>query len=80
VKAAEEAGWGTCGGGRVLLMSEGRNWELRIIGNDGEPGGNIINENDKLAWQRITNRQELEDSLIVLIYSSGTTGLPKGEL
>ncbi len=33
---------------------------------------------DKLDWPRITDSQELEDSLVVLIYSSGTTGLPKG--
>lgn len=30
-----------------------------------------------LDWTRITSRAELQDSVIVLIYSSGTTGLPK---
>ncbi|KAF2829715.1 4-coumarate-CoA ligase-like protein [Ophiobolus disseminans] len=78
VKAAEEAGWGPNGGGRVLLMSEGKEWELKIIGDNSRPGQNIINQNDKLPWQKVTDPYELENSLVVLIYSSGTTGLPKG--
>ncbi|KAF2131187.1 4-coumarate-CoA ligase-like protein [Dothidotthia symphoricarpi CBS 119687] len=78
VKAAEEAGWGEGGGGRVLLMSEGKDWTLQVIGKDGQLGENLINENDRLPWQKITDSQELEDSLVILIYSSGTTGLPKG--
>jgi 4-coumarate--CoA ligase len=80
VKAAEEAGWGADGGGRVLLMGEGREWELRIIGKNGELGQNLINQSDKLAWQKITDPHDLENSLVILIYSSGTTGLPKGTL
>jgi 4-coumarate--CoA ligase len=78
VKAAEEAGWGANGGGRVLLMSEGREWELKVIGKDGQLGRNIIDEKDKLPWQKITSPYELENDLVILIYSSGTTGLPKG--
>lgn len=79
VKAAEEAGWGANGGGRVLLMSEGREWSLKAIQKDGRLGENLIDENDKLPWQKITDPYELENSLVILIYSSGTTGLPKGE-
>lgn len=79
VKAAEEAGWGMNGGGRVLLMSEGREWKLKTIGEDGRLGRNLINKHDKLPWQKITDPYELENILVVLIYSSGTTGLPKGE-
>lgn len=79
VKAAEEAGWGANGGGRVILMSEEKEWKLQVIGKDGKLGQNIIDENDKLLWEKITNLKELEDSLVILIYSSGTTGLPKGE-
>jgi 4-coumarate--CoA ligase len=78
VKAAEEAGWGVNGGGRVLVMSEGKEWELRVIEKSGHMGRNLINESDKLPWQKITDPYELENSLIILIYSSGTTGLPKG--
>ena len=31
-----------------------------------------------LEWQRIKNQKELQDLTICLLYSSGTTGLPKG--
>ncbi|KAJ4335142.1 hypothetical protein N0V95_008984, partial [Ascochyta clinopodiicola] len=78
VRAAEEAGWGRNGGGRVLLMSEDAEWELRIVNEDGQLGDSLIDESELLAWEKITDPQVLENSLIVLIYSSGTTGLPKG--
>lgn len=78
VKAAEEAGWGANGGGRVLLMSEGREWSLKVIQKNGQLGPNLIDESNKLPWQKITDPYELENSLVILIYSSGTTGLPKG--
>ncbi|KAK8022955.1 hypothetical protein PG991_006836 [Apiospora marii] len=32
----------------------------------------------RLSWTRVTDRQALRDSLIVILWSSGTTGLPKG--
>ncbi|KAJ6586948.1 hypothetical protein DFH09DRAFT_1142057 [Mycena vulgaris] len=38
---------------------------------------NIIGESE-LDWERITDKEELENSLICLLYSSGTTGPPKG--
>lgn len=79
VKAAEEAGWGPSGSGRVLLMSEGREWSLKAIQPDGGLGPNLIDQNDTLPWKKITDSHELEHSLVILIYSSGTTGLPKGE-
>ncbi|KAL1612336.1 hypothetical protein SLS60_000562 [Paraconiothyrium brasiliense] len=78
VRAAEDAGWGKNGGGRVLLMSEGAEWELRAIQGDGSLGENLVDKRQHLAWQKITDPDELENSLVVLIYSSGTTGLPKG--
>jgi 4-coumarate--CoA ligase len=79
LKAAEEAGWGANGGGRVLVMGEGKNWELKAVEKNGELGRNLIDENDKLPWQTITDPYELENDLVILIYSSGTTGLPKGK-
>lgn len=78
LRAAEEAGWGANGGGKVVLMSEGREWMLRVVRGDGSLGGNLVDERETLAWERITDRKVLEESLVVLIYSSGTTGLPKG--
>ena len=79
VRAAEEAGWGVSGGGRVLLMSEGKEWALQVIQGEGRLGPNLIDENNKLPWPKITDPNELENSLVILIYSSGTTGLPKGK-
>lgn len=38
----------------------------------------MIDHDQKLPWVKITDPRELEISLVVLIYSSGTTGLPKG--
>ncbi|OAG00427.1 4-coumarate-CoA ligase-like protein [Paraphaeosphaeria sporulosa] len=78
VRAAEEAGWGPNGGGRVVVMSEGAHWTLKIVQENGSLGTNLVNEEEKLEWERITDRTALENSLVVLIYSSGTTGLPKG--
>ncbi|KAF3048219.1 hypothetical protein E8E12_011317 [Didymella heteroderae] len=78
VRAAEEAGWGANGGGRVVLMSEDASWALKVVQGDSSLGPNLVNEKEKLEWQRITDRAVLENSLVVLIYSSGTTGLPKG--
>ncbi|KAF1962883.1 4-coumarate-CoA ligase-like protein [Byssothecium circinans] len=78
VKAAEEAGWGKNGAGRVLVMSEGREWTLKAVQADGQLGPNLIDESQKLSWPKITDPKALKDSLAILIYSSGTTGLPKG--
>ncbi|KAI6371236.1 hypothetical protein MCOR25_004008 [Pyricularia grisea] len=78
VKAVEEAGWGRGGGGRVLVMGEGREWTLKVVQADGSLGRNLIDENDLLPWQTITDRKTLADSFVIMIYSSGTTGLPKG--
>ena len=61
-----------------MLMSEGAEWELRIVQDDGQLGENLIDEKEKLDWEKITDPEILENSLVVLIYSSGTTGLPKG--
>jgi acyl-coenzyme A synthetase/AMP-(fatty) acid ligase len=60
-------------------VGEGRDWELKVIGKDGQLGRNLIDESDKLPWQKITDPFDLENSLVILIYSSGTTGLPKGK-
>ncbi|KAF2673356.1 4-coumarate-CoA ligase [Microthyrium microscopicum] len=54
-------------------------WGLRIDGDESDAGelrGSLASE--RLTWERITDTQELKDSLIMLLYSSGTTGVPKG--
>ncbi|KAL4792715.1 hypothetical protein BDV19DRAFT_400401 [Aspergillus venezuelensis] len=37
-----------------------------------------LKPSDVLDWERITDPKKLEQSLICLLYSSGTTGVPKG--
>lgn len=58
---------------RVLLLESSPSWTLSSIGTNA----NIISDS-LLPWQRITDDKTLRDSLIVILWSSGTTGLPKG--
>jgi 4-coumarate--CoA ligase len=32
----------------------------------------------ELDWEKITDQEQLESTLVCLLYSSGTSGLPKG--
>lgn len=63
---------------RVLMLdsSTPKQWALRSVenGHDFLKGGH----NGKLDWIRMTELQMLQDVSIGLLYSSGTTGLPKG--
>jgi long-subunit acyl-CoA synthetase (AMP-forming) len=58
---------------RVLCLASSPTWSLTSI----DENQNCISK-EKLDWKRITNKEELENSLICLLYSSGTTGPPKG--
>ncbi|OCT51505.1 putative acyl-coenzyme A synthetase [Cladophialophora carrionii] len=58
---------------RVLVLESGPSWSLKSL--DGKV--NVIS-NEKLKWPRITDPATLTKSLIVILWSSGTTGLPKG--
>lgn len=78
VEAATLASWGEDGGGRVVLMSDGFDWSLNLLQTNGMLSLNLVNENEKLPWRKITDPVELENNPAVLFYSSGTTGLPKG--
>lgn len=60
---------------RVLCLASSPKWSLTSI----DENQNCISK-EKLDWKRITNKEELENSLICLLYSSGTTGPPKGNL
>lgn len=69
VKAAKKCGLALS---RVVVL--GRDpWSFKSA--DG--GIDLVTKN-RLTWERITNKERLENSLIVLLYSSGTTGIPKG--
>ena len=61
---------------RVLVLeSDGGARKLQTL-EGNRP--NLMDERRELNWQRITDPKELENSLICLLYSSGTTGAPKG--
>ncbi|PNP51722.1 hypothetical protein THARTR1_07719 [Trichoderma harzianum] len=49
--------------------------EIQLVSADGTAECDF---KGSLDWRRITDPKELEDSKICLMYSSGTTGLPKG--
>jgi long-subunit acyl-CoA synthetase (AMP-forming) len=57
----------------LLLDSTAGSWSLKSLDNSI----NVI-ASQKLSWQPITDPTALRDSLIVILWSSGTTGLPKG--
>jgi 4-coumarate--CoA ligase len=58
---------------RVLLLESSPSWTLSSIGTNASIISDYL-----LPWQRITDEKALKDSLIVILWSSGTTGLPKG--
>ncbi|KAE9978658.1 hypothetical protein BLS_000405 [Venturia inaequalis] len=62
----------------VLVLRTEPEFSLRIDGqgDEGELRGWSVE--DRLPWERITDPKELENGLIALLYSSGTTGEPKG--
>ena len=71
VKAAEKCGLPAR---NVLLLDSTKDaWSLKTVSNNT----NIIT-GACLQWPKITDAQELKKSLIVILWSSGTTGLPKG--
>ncbi|KAF3013686.1 hypothetical protein E8E14_000815 [Neopestalotiopsis sp. 37M] len=58
---------------RNILVLDSSPWRLKSL--DGKVDA-ISSE--CLPWKRITDPQELKESLILILWSSGTTGLPKG--
>lgn len=72
IKSAKECGVPLS---RVLVMNSRKGeWGFRSV----EGGQSCLGGKGMLDWERITDRQKLENSLICLLYSSGTTGVPKG--
>lgn len=73
IEAAKACGLGL---DRVLVLdSDYGNWSLKSVDGTVDCWTNKRHE-----WQRITDPQELEYSIINLLYSSGTTGVPKGKI
>jgi long-subunit acyl-CoA synthetase (AMP-forming) len=59
---------------RVFYLGEGPSFELF----DLESNKPMPISSHELDWQRITSPSELDNSIICVLFSSGTTGLPKG--
>jgi 4-coumarate--CoA ligase len=72
IKAANECGVALS---RVLVVESVPEWSLRSVN-----GNESAISHRELDWVRVTDQKELEDSVICLLYSSGTTGQPKGVL
>ncbi|KAK5118876.1 hypothetical protein LTR62_000086 [Meristemomyces frigidus] len=69
----------------LVLESEEGGWSLCGVdggGKGGRGGGrNLLSpglQQQRLTWERITDPVTLKQSLITILWSSGTTGLPKG--
>jgi len=58
---------------RVVVFGSEPPWLLTSVN-----GSEIITSEKRLSFPKITNKEELKRSLIVLLWSSGTTGVPKG--
>ena len=60
---------------RVVVLESDPRWEFKTL--EGGKKADTV-DGPRLTWRRLTDLQELKRSLIVLLYSSGTTGVPKG--
>jgi len=59
---------------RVVVFGEGPPWEVQSA-----DGSVTVREEGKiLDWKRVVDKDELRRSLVMLLWSSGTTGVPKG--
>ncbi|KAF2750205.1 4-coumarate-CoA ligase [Sporormia fimetaria CBS 119925] len=61
---------------RVIVLNSEPEFEVRRL--DGGKRVDVQN-GPRLQWRKVTDPEELKRSLIVLLYSSGTTGVPKGQ-
>ncbi|CAN8097640.1 unnamed protein product [Discula destructiva] len=61
---------------RVLLLgNDGPGLQLTVLGTGNRVG---LSPARTLGWERITDLKTLENSVICVLFSSGTTGFPKG--
>lgn len=70
VEAASSCGVPTS---RILMLQSMPAPRLTTLDDDVD----VISDQE-LDWKRITDQEQLESTLVCLLYSSGTSGLPKG--
>ncbi|KAE8140777.1 hypothetical protein BDV38DRAFT_279749 [Aspergillus pseudotamarii] len=73
LKAAIACGISEC---RVLIL-ESRSHK-HLLRDTVDPERSYLENTKELDWERVSDRTELETRLICLLFSSGTTGPPKG--
>ncbi|KAI9369301.1 hypothetical protein BJX61DRAFT_536522 [Aspergillus egyptiacus] len=61
---------------RVLVLES--MGHKRLLCDTVTPGKNYLHRTAELEWERATDIETLENTTICLLYSSGTTGPPKG--
>ncbi|SPO01810.1 related to 4-coumarate-CoA ligase [Cephalotrichum gorgonifer] len=59
---------------RVLVLGDGDG----IVLNEAASAKAVHVSDQELDWTRIRDKQQLESSVICVLFSSGTTGMPKG--
>jgi acyl-coenzyme A synthetase/AMP-(fatty) acid ligase len=72
VEAAEKCGLSRT---KILVLESSSTLNVRNLAS----GLNCVSQKE-LNWTKITDSTELESSVVCLVYSSGTTGPPKGML
>lgn len=77
VEAAEQCGLPL---NRVLVIDARTPKGWRLMSVAGRKDVLSVREGPMLEWERITDQRALEATTACLLYSSGTTGLPKGVL
>lgn len=60
---------------RVLVLESAPERSLKVAQSGEQVIGKV---GEELEWERITDQRELDERVICLLYSSGTTGIPKG--
>ncbi|KAJ4132357.1 hypothetical protein NW754_015172 [Fusarium falciforme] len=70
-KAAREAGLAP----ESIVIVDSTGGKQRLLDHDGK---DLLPFNRTLDWEVITDKQVLQDRPVALVYSSGTTGEPKG--
>lgn len=58
---------------RVVVAQSAPKWSIASV-----KGSKEAISPQRLKWERITDTKKLDESLITILWSSGTTGLPKG--